>query len=114
MNTTTSQSPSLDDPAQFAQELSALLAGVGEDPRLTSPAPAQYTEYRAALAALRERHPEEAAFDAPTRTLDEAAHAWSGESYAAGVAFGAAAESVRRTMVDPQAATRRVHDATEE
>ncbi len=88
--------PYLDDPAAFARELFATLAA--GDPRLLTPAPDDFAD---AIRRLAELLPEETGFGGAVAAVDEAAHAWAGSAYDAGVAFGVAAEHLRTAIAGP-------------
>jgi hypothetical protein len=87
----------LDDPVAFAHALYGHLAA-DADPRVCDPASADGDIYKSAFEVLRARYPQEAAFGGGLTALDEAAMTWTGASHAAGIAFGIAAERLRRAL----------------
>lgn len=112
MSTTTTRrrdlAPYLDDPVAFAHQLYRDLAAAGE-PRLLEAAPVAYRAFQAAVRAIRATD-RAAAADGPGDGLIEdvamAAHDWAGESHAAGIEFGIAAEALRRALLASAAGPR--------
>ena len=92
--TTDDRDRPLDDRAAFARGLFAVLAE--RDARLTDPAPAARRAYAAALGELRGDRPEPAAALA---ALDERVMELAAEAFAAGLAFAALAEGLRRDLL---------------
>ncbi len=89
----------LSDPLKFAEHLFDVLSADGLPEPLAGRTTAIYQEMKAATRALEERYPHEAGVDGSVRVADEAAHAWALECHAAGIAFGVAAEKLRRTLL---------------
>ena len=93
--------PYLDDPVAFAHHLYGELAAAGEA-RIVEAAPAAYMVFQAAVRALRAVDLAAAADgpgDGPIEHVTMAAHDWAGESHAAGIAFGVAAGTLRRSLL---------------
>ena len=87
-----------DDPLGFARTLASALDALIPAEACRAPAPRLYAVYGAILADLQTRHPAEEGFGRPLTELDEAAMSWASAAYAEGLAFGVAAESLRRAM----------------
>ncbi len=83
----------LADPVAFAERLFSVLAADGAPDGLATES-AAYAAYTAAVRALQE-HPASDTISA----VDEAAHTWGGACHTAGVAFGIAAETLRRSLL---------------
>lgn len=90
--------PALDDPVAFAHELYSALARDGDD-RLVNPPHDIYARYKAAIGDARALYPDGTGPTHPVELVDEAAHDWATDSYAAGVEFGVAAEQLRRSIL---------------
>ena len=90
----------LDDPQAFAD---ALYNALGEDgdPRIIHHAPAQLAAFEAAMTALKERYPQDIGFAGPVTVADEAGFTWANACHEAGIKFGIAAETLRRSLLDP-------------
>ncbi len=108
MTTTTTSpagvAPFLDDPSKFAHELFSELAVAG-DPRVVESAPVAYQAFMAALRAVKAAGPAPVE-DGTVERLDVAAHDWASTCHAAGVEFGIAAETLRRSLVASAAGPR--------
>lgn len=89
--------PTLDDPVAFAHALYGDLAA-GGDPRLVTPTPTSYGAFVSAVRRLAELLPEETGYGGAVAAVDEAGHTWANTNHAAGVAFGVAAERLRRSL----------------
>ncbi len=88
----------LGDPVSFANHLYSTLAADGIPDAMSTETDA-YRAFVVAIRALSERHPDEALMGGTITTADEAAHTWAGEVHAAGVRFGVAAETLRRSLL---------------
>ncbi len=105
MSATTTRQPAvapyLDDPVAFARHLYSELAAAGEA-RILESAPAAYRGFQDAVRALRAADLAAASDgpgDGPVEHVVMAAHDWAGESHGAGIAFGVAAETLRRSLL---------------
>ncbi|MDP9357786.1 MAG: hypothetical protein M3R02_21360 [Chloroflexota bacterium] len=88
----------LSGPVAFAHHLWSRLAGddLAEVPTATSDA---YRAFQNAIRVLQEWHPEEGGPGGPITIADETAHSWANDAHTAGIAFGVAAEKLRRSLL---------------
>ncbi len=91
--------PYLDDPDRFAAHLYSELAAAGEA-RILNPAATAGQTFKDAIQTLKQAHPESVGFGLPVTLADEAGFDWAGESHAAGIAFGVAAEQLRQSLLN--------------
>jgi len=91
--------PFLDDPEKFATHLYAELCAAGER-RILNPASTAGQVFKDAIQTLKQAHPESVGFGLPVTLADEAGYDWASESHAAGIAFGVAAETLRRSLLN--------------
>ncbi len=109
MSTTTTRrrdlAPFLDDAVAFAHELYSDLAADGE-PRILDTTGRAYQDYRVALHAVESPPPDAPVSPAQVAALDVAAGDWASACHAAGVEFGVAAETLRRSLLASAAGPR--------
>ncbi len=90
--------PFLDDPVAFAHELFSVLAAAGEA-RILNPAAMASQAFKDAISTLKQAHPGEVGVGLPVTIADEAGFDWASESHEAGIRFGIAAETLRRSLL---------------
>ncbi|MDP9470213.1 MAG: hypothetical protein M3Q71_06030 [Chloroflexota bacterium] len=88
----------LSDPVGFAHHLWSRLAGDGlaDLPAAENEA---YRSFQGAIRVLQEWLPDEGGLRGRITLADESAHSWANDVHTAGIAFGVAAEKLRRSLV---------------
>lgn len=88
-----------DDSITFAEGLYDRML-TDNDPCLSAHTAQQYAAYKAARAALQTELRGAISEDHPANLMDEAAHAWAGDSFLAGIHFALTAEQFRRALLE--------------